>query len=137
MERSITQPTKQCDKEHSMSDPVRAEFEKRFATGHEETDKSNFRRDHLGGYAENRIDALWEGWAAAREALSTPVPEFCCEHSWSAAKMLAWKEVQATKCNCDHNESCLRCWPLDFRAGGKWASYSAQEKETGPLKETR
>lgn len=51
--------------------------------------------------------------------------DFCCEHSWSHAKQLAWKE-RDLNCGCDHCESCEKCWPLDFRAGGKWAKYTPQ-----------
>jgi len=52
------------------------------------------------------------------------VPEFCCEHAWSAAKQLALKERDLS-CDCDHNEYCQKCFPLEFRAGGKWDKYAA------------
>ena len=61
----------------------------------------------------------------AQPAPSVPaVPEFCCEHAWSAAKQLAWKERDLS-CDCDHNEYCQKCFPLEFRAGGKWNKYAA------------
>ncbi len=64
----------------------------------------------------------------AREALSEQpaVPEFCCEASWREAKEVAWKE-RDLQCNCDHNEYCAKCWPLDFRHGGKWSQYAAPQ----------
>lgn len=72
----------------------------------------------------------------ARAALSEPVPEFCCKHSWSAAMQLAWKE-RDTNCNCDHNEYCGKCWPLEFREGGKWHKYAAAPSPTIPAGQTR
>ena len=43
----------------------REKFEAKFSTANNDLNRINFRRDALGGYAENRIDALWEGWQAA------------------------------------------------------------------------
>lgn len=63
--------------------------------------------------------------APTSDVARQPVPEFCCEASWNVAKLLAWKEAQSIRCDCDHNESCLRCWPVEFRAGGKWDKYRA------------
>ena len=71
-----------------------------------------------------------EARAVRDAALSGPAPsvpavtEFCCEHAWSAAKQLAWKERDLS-CDCDHNEYCQKCFPLEFRAGGKWDKYAA------------
>lgn len=59
-----------------------------------------------------------------RESIVPAVTEFCCEHAWSAAKQLAWKERDLS-CDCDHNEYCQKCLPLEFRAGGKWDKYAA------------
>lgn len=50
---------------------------------------------------------------------------FCCEYSWAAAKVLAWKARDLTCGCCDHNEYCERCYPTDFRPGGKWDKYRA------------
>ena len=50
-------------------------------------------------------------------------PEFCCESAWRDAKALAWKQ-RDLNCGCDHNEYCGKCFPLDFRKGGKWDKYT-------------
>lgn len=85
----------------------------------------------IGYYSEATVLAAIEAAvAAALASLSEPapsvpaVPEFCCEHAWSAAKQLAWKERDLI-CDCDHNEYCQKCFPLEFRAGGKWDKYIA------------
>ena len=52
-------------------------------------------------------------------------PEFCCESAWRDAKELAWRG-RDLDCGCDHNQSCLKCYPLDFRAGGKWDKFAAE-----------
>ena len=36
--------------------------------------------------------------------------------------MTAWSERDIS-CDCDHNEYCGKCWPLEFREGGKWHSW--------------
>lgn len=55
---------------------------------------------------------------------------YCCEASWSEAKQLAWKE-RDLHCGCDHNEYCEKCWPVDFRHGGKWSKYAPQPPAKG------
>ena len=67
--------------------------------------------------------ALRSAAAALREfagMLDAEPSEFCCESAWRDAKALAWKQ-RDLNCGCDHNEYCGKCFPLDFRAGGKWA----------------
>ena len=88
------------------------------------------------GWLPHEIDAAMNAYDAARAALSEPAPEFCCKHSWSAAMQLAWKE-RDTNCNCDHNEYCGKCWPLEFREGGKWHKYAAAPSPTIPAGQTR
>jgi hypothetical protein len=61
--------------------------------------------------------------------LSAPLKQveqekFCCAHSWEAAKQLAWRAAQKSGCGCDRIEYCEKCWPLSFRAGGKWEQYA-------------
>ena len=51
-------------------------------------------------------------------------PDFCCEASWRDAKVLAWKG-RNLDCGCDHNQSCLKCYPVDFRVGGKFDKFAA------------
>ena len=34
-----------------------------------------------------------------------------CARAWSA---------RDTRCCCDHNEYCAKCWPVEFRPGGVW-----------------
>jgi len=53
-------------------------------------------------------------------AKATPGP--CCFYSWSAAKDEAWR-ARSRECNCDHNEYCEKCWPPEFRKGGKWDKF--------------
>ena len=47
------------------------------------------------------------------------------------AKALAWKQ-RDLNCGCDHNEYCDKCFPLDFRAGGKWDKYTHPPAPTTP-----
>jgi len=64
--------------------------------------------------------------AALREyagMLDAEPSEFCCESAWRDAKALAWKQ-RDLNCGCDHNEYCGKCFPLDFRKGGKWDKYT-------------
>jgi len=64
--------------------------------------------------------------AALREyagMLDVEPSEFCCESAWRDAKALAWKQ-RDSNCGCDHNEYCSKCFPLDFRKGGKWDKYT-------------
>ena len=69
----------------------------------------------------------WVAWQA-RAALAQPAPEapleFCCESAWRDAKALAWKG-RNLDCGCDHNQSCLKCYPVDFRVGGKFDKFAA------------
>ena len=58
-------------------------------------------------------------------------PEFCCESAWRDAKALAWKQ-RDLNCGCDHNEYCGKCFPLDFRKGGKWDKYTHPPAPTTP-----
>ena len=38
-----------------------------------------------------------------------------------ARKEAAWKAARRLDlCQCDHNEYCRHCYPLEFRAGGVW-----------------
>lgn len=53
-------------------------------------------------------------------AKATPGP--CCFYKWSAAKDEAWR-ARSRECNCDHNEYCEKCWPPEFRKGGKWDKF--------------
>ena len=76
-------------------------------------------------FADSARLAFVHATKVTQPAPSVPaVPEFCCEHAWSAAKQLAWKERDLS-CDCDHNEYCQKCFPLEFRAGGKWDKYAA------------
>jgi hypothetical protein len=36
-----------------------------------------------------------------------------------ARREKAWR-ARDTKCGCDHNEYCVKCFPLAFRKGGIW-----------------
>lgn len=46
--------------------------------------------------------------------------DFCCKHHYAAAKAAAWDALIGIRCGCDHNESCDKCFPPDFREGGKF-----------------
>ena len=78
-------------------------------------EKPNSINDDLYAWATQAAAALRE-FAGMLDAQ----PEFCCESAWRDAKALAWKQ-RDLNCGCDHNEYCDKCFPLDFRAGGKWA----------------
>lgn len=54
----------------------------------------------------------------------TDKPEFCCIHSWEAAKKKAWANRDISKCKCDHNQYCGRCYPIEFRKGGMFEKYT-------------
>ena len=86
-------------------------------------------------HAVFRANPNWQ-WESGPTTLSVSIPvflhpapeaplEFCCESAWRDAKALAWKG-RNLDCGCDHNESCIKCWPLDFRAGGKWDKFAAE-----------
>ena len=71
-------------------------------------------------------DEMLQAAAALREyagMLDAQPSEFCCESAWRDAKALAWKQ-RDLNCGCDHNEYCGKCFPLDFRKGGKWDKYT-------------
>jgi hypothetical protein len=70
--------------------------------------------------------------APAAEHAVPVAPEFCCEHAWRAAKDAAWK-ARDLRCDCDHNESCLKCYPAAFREGGKWHAYRAAAPTKGDV----
>lgn len=46
--------------------------------------------------------------------------DFCCKHHYAAAKAAAWSALIGVRCGCDHNESCNKCFPPDFKEGGKF-----------------
>ena len=72
--------------------------------------------------ARCRYSAMNAWQAALAQPAPEAPPEFCCESAWRDAQALAWKG-RNLDCGCDHNQSCIKCWPLDFRAGGKWDKY--------------
>ena len=44
-----------------------------------------------------------------------------------ARKETAWKAARRLDlCQCDHNEYCRHCYPLEFRAGGVWGGPNAE-----------
>lgn len=47
------------------------------------------------------------------------VNKFRKEAAWKAARRL-------DLCQCDHNEYCRHCYPLEFRAGGVWGGPNAK-----------
>lgn len=46
--------------------------------------------------------------------------DFCCKHHYAASKAAAWDALIGVRCGCDHNESCAKCHPPEFREGGKF-----------------
>ncbi len=82
-------------------------------------------RNWLPHYEQLRTDELMtvaqhKRIVAALSAQQSAQPEFCCELSYKAAKQKAWDARLIERCKCDHSEYCERCWPADFRPGGKW-----------------
>lgn len=56
--------------------------------------------------------------------------DFCCKHHYAAAKAAAWEaRLKSIPCGCDHNESCHKCYPPEFREGGKFNMTPAEWEE--------
>ena len=71
-------------------------------------------------------------------ALSAPVVpqrEWCCEAGWAKARDKAWA-ARETNCGCDHNEYCGKCFPIEFRDGGKWRKYAEPDAAPSPQEQT-
>jgi len=105
----------------------------------------NFAADNTGDNATCVVRAVLDAAAGFRGAmgLNTEQPvhqavpvdvaaaqapaEFCCEAAWQAARDRAWKS-RNLRCGCDHVESCLKCYPAEFRRGGRFYEFQRAEK---------
>jgi hypothetical protein len=116
-----------------MSDPVRAEFLRWFYGS---------KYGQVALPSGNMEQIAWDAWAAAREALSTPawvpVSERLPE---PGVEVLTWGPIASMHWGIDvvrvHGEFFYSSFPKETTHWMPLPPAPAQEKETGPLKETR